>query len=129
MTIRRLEAVLASAKIGTARSAATRRRCRQELRHGGIRRDVSRQWRNPACRPKRRARRRLGHRRAHDTLGGLRHQPAQAQTYRAGVWLGQDDWPDSAGHVCGRERVEQLFLLTQAAYNLTRMRTLAAKTA
>ncbi|GAB6852708.1 hypothetical protein JCM10599A_65120 [Paraburkholderia kururiensis] len=25
----------------------------------------------------------------------------------------------------GRERVEQLFLLTQAAYNLTRMRTLA----
>ncbi|AJY27102.1 transposase DDE domain protein (plasmid) [Burkholderia thailandensis 34] len=27
----------------------------------------------------------------------------------------------------GRERVEQLFLLTQAAYNLTRMRTLAAK--
>jgi transposase len=29
----------------------------------------------------------------------------------------------------GRERVEQLFLLTQAAYNLTRMRTLAAKAA
>jgi IS5 family transposase len=29
----------------------------------------------------------------------------------------------------GRERVEQLFLLTQAAYNLTRMRTLAAKPA
>jgi hypothetical protein len=29
----------------------------------------------------------------------------------------------------GRERVEQLFLRTQAAYNLTRMRTLAAKTA
>lgn len=29
----------------------------------------------------------------------------------------------------GRERVEQLFLLTQAAYNLTRMRTLAAKQA
>ncbi|KVC90169.1 hypothetical protein BGV71_15680 [Burkholderia ubonensis] len=29
----------------------------------------------------------------------------------------------------GRERVEQFFLLTQAAYNLTRMRTLAAKAA
>jgi hypothetical protein len=29
----------------------------------------------------------------------------------------------------GCERVEQLFLLTQAAYNLTRMRTLAAKAA
>lgn len=29
----------------------------------------------------------------------------------------------------GRERVEQLFLLTQAAYNLTRMRTLAANAA
>lgn len=29
----------------------------------------------------------------------------------------------------GRERVEQLFLLTQATYNLTRMRTLAAKAA
>ncbi|WP_321917456.1 MULTISPECIES: IS5 family transposase [Paraburkholderia] len=29
----------------------------------------------------------------------------------------------------GRERVEQLFLLTQAAYNLTRMRTLAGKVA
>ncbi|CAJ7187569.1 transposase IS4 family protein [Burkholderia pseudomallei] len=29
----------------------------------------------------------------------------------------------------GRKRVEQLFLLTQAAYNLTRMRTLAAKAA
>ena len=29
----------------------------------------------------------------------------------------------------GRQRVEQLFLLTQAAYNLTRMRTLAAKAA
>ncbi|WP_278185308.1 transposase [Paraburkholderia ginsengiterrae] len=29
----------------------------------------------------------------------------------------------------GCERVEQLFLLTQAAYNLTRMRTLAARAA
>jgi hypothetical protein len=29
----------------------------------------------------------------------------------------------------GRERVEQLFLLTEAAYNLIRMRTLAAKAA
>lgn len=29
----------------------------------------------------------------------------------------------------GRERIEQRFLLTQAAYNLTRMRTLAAKAA
>jgi IS5 family transposase len=29
----------------------------------------------------------------------------------------------------GRERVEQLFLLTQAAYNLTRMRTLAGRPA
>ena len=29
----------------------------------------------------------------------------------------------------GRERVEQMFLLTQAAYNLTRMRTLASRTA
>ncbi|MEX3809949.1 transposase, partial [Paraburkholderia sp. BR13439] len=27
----------------------------------------------------------------------------------------------------GLQRVDQLFLLTQAAYNLTRMRTLAAK--
>ena len=31
--------------------------------------------------------------------------------------------------VRGRERVEQMFLLTQAAYNLTRMRTLAAQAA
>jgi hypothetical protein len=29
----------------------------------------------------------------------------------------------------GLQRVDQLFLLTQAAYNLTRMRTLAAKAA
>jgi hypothetical protein len=29
----------------------------------------------------------------------------------------------------GRERVEQLFLLTQAACNLTRMRTLAGRAA
>ena len=29
----------------------------------------------------------------------------------------------------GRERIEQRFLLTQAVYNLTRMRTLAAKAA
>jgi Transposase DDE domain len=29
----------------------------------------------------------------------------------------------------GRERVEQLFLLTQAAYNLTRVRTLAGRAA
>ncbi|VVE24004.1 transposase [Pandoraea communis] len=43
-------------------------------------------------------------------------------------------WSKTAGRIrqvmCrGRERVEQLFLLTQAAYNLTRMRTLAAKAA
>jgi hypothetical protein len=31
--------------------------------------------------------------------------------------------------VRGRERVEQMFMLTQAAYNLTRMRTLAAQVA
>jgi hypothetical protein len=43
-------------------------------------------------------------------------------------------WSETVGRtrqvMCrGRERVEQLFLLTQAAYNLTRLPALAAKAA
>ncbi|MGF6605035.1 hypothetical protein P3T23_009796, partial [Paraburkholderia sp. GAS448] len=42
--------------------------------------------------------------------------------------VGADKNYDTAGFVAScRERVEQLFLLTQAAYHLTRMRTLAGR--
>jgi hypothetical protein len=67
---------------------------------------------------KRRPRGWLGDRRSHDTLGRLRHQSAQAQMHRAGLRLGK-----TVGRIrqaTYRERVGQLFLLTQTAYNLTR---------
>jgi hypothetical protein len=63
------------------------------------------------------------------TRWGLRHQPAQTQMYRAGLRLGQDGRPDSSGGVSGRELVQQLVFLTQAAYNLTAQRTLGSRTA
>ena len=73
--------------------------CRQELRHSGIRRDVPNQSCDAACCSKRRARRWFGHRWSHDSLGWLCAQSAQTPMHRTGVWLGQDRWPDSAGHV------------------------------
>jgi hypothetical protein len=39
--------------------------------------------------------------------------------------MGQDSRTNSPGDVSGLERVDQLFVLTQVGYNLTRMRTLA----
>ncbi len=71
-------------------------------------------------------------------MGGLCGQSAQTQMYRTGVRLGQTVGRIRQVMCRGRERVEQLFLLTQPAYapkevplgdNLTRMRTLAAKAA
>ncbi|VWC48512.1 putative transposase [Burkholderia lata] len=63
---------------------------------------------------------------AHDVIVGLLNETvetAHARGYLSG------EYSASMPRRFRRERVEQLFLLTQAAYNPTRIRTLTAKAA
>ena len=78
----------------------------------------------PTRRAEHQVHRRQSDRWAHDATRRLRAQPGQAN--RAVLRLGQDDRPDPQVMVQGLEKVDQLLTLTMAAYNLTRLRSLAA---
>ena len=49
---------------------------------------------------------------------------AKKKTHQAKLRLGQDDMQGPAVMVRGIKQVDQVFVLTMAAYNLTRMRSL-----